>query len=41
VSAPLIQPTNTSFSSFEGNLQISGGLSRQEALAVTAALRAR
>jgi preprotein translocase subunit SecD len=40
VSAPMIQPTNASFSSFDGKLQLSGDLSRQETQAVAVALRA-
>jgi hypothetical protein len=39
VSAPITQPTQTAFSSFDGRLQVSGGLSEHQAEAVAAALR--
>jgi hypothetical protein len=39
VSAPLIQPTQTSFSSFDGVLQVSGNLSASIARTVAAAVK--
>jgi hypothetical protein len=39
VSTPLIEPTAASFSSFDGRLTISGGISHREALALASALR--
>lgn len=41
VSTPVIQPTSTRFSSFNGKLSVSGGLSHHEAQRVAEALRAR
>jgi hypothetical protein len=42
VSAPLIEPTNSSFSSFEGRMDITGGhLSKHEAVALATALKVR
>jgi preprotein translocase subunit SecD len=39
VSAPIIQPTQTSFSSFDGSMQISGSLTAANARAVAAAIK--
>jgi len=39
VSAPIIQPTQASFSSFDGAIQISGALTAENARAVAAAVR--
>lgn len=41
VSAPVIQPTQSSFSSFEGHGAISGNLSRSQAVALARALTSR
>jgi preprotein translocase subunit SecD len=38
VSAPIIQPTQTSFTSFDGRGQISGNLTKAEAIALAHAL---
>ena len=39
VSAPIIQPTQTSFTSFDGRGEISGGLDRAEAMDLARALQ--
>jgi preprotein translocase subunit SecD len=39
VSVPIIQPTQSSFSSFDGRGEISGNLTRAEAVALARALR--
>jgi len=39
VSTPIIQPTQASFSSFDGSMQISGSLTASTARAVAAAIR--
>jgi len=39
VSTPIIQPTQTSFSSFDGAMQISGSLTASSARAVAAAIK--
>jgi preprotein translocase subunit SecD len=41
VSAPLIQPTQSSFSSFDGRGEVSGSLTRSEAVALARALTSR
>ncbi|MGA2837010.1 MAG: hypothetical protein ABSF84_10475 [Acidimicrobiales bacterium] len=38
VSAPIMQPTQSSFTSFDGQLQISGGFSEQQAKAMASEL---
>ena len=41
VSAPLIQPTQASFSSFDGTIQVSGPLTASNARALAAAVKGR
>jgi len=38
VSAPVMQPTELSFTSFDGQLQMSGGISEQQAKAIASEL---
>jgi hypothetical protein len=40
ISAPIIQPTHSSFSSFDGQMQISGGFPEAQALAIAQAVMA-
>jgi hypothetical protein len=37
-TAPLLQPTQSSFSSFDGRGELSGGLNRSEAVHLASAL---
>jgi preprotein translocase subunit SecD len=41
ISVPLMQPTQSSFSSFDGAIQVSGGLTKQDATSLALVSKAR